>query len=352
MLGNNNISPYLYQSTINTADGREATNANPDITWERVGILDIGANITLFRKLDITLDYYDKKTTRMILYPQPSLESALISGPANVGSMQNRGAEMAVSYGATVTKHLMFNISGGVSYNKTKILKLAANPLVSGDYIYREGGEMAEFYGYRSTGLLQQKDIAAGVPMLAGQVAGDIGYADRNGDTRISDSDRVSLGNSIPRLNYYSNLTIFFGQWDLSTLVNGVGSVGLQYTSRIANPLNTAGNGGTPQQFQLDYWTPEHTNASRPRLTPTPGNNGLTSSFWIKNGAFARIRYLALGYTFKLKPTSSLKKLRVYINAQNPFTFSGVKVIDPESRGAEGTYPIMRVYTFGVNLSL
>jgi len=352
MLGNNSISPYLYQSTINTADGREATNANPDITWERVGILDIGANITLFRKLDITLDYYDKKTTRMILYPQPSLASALISGPANVGSMQNRGAEMAASYGATITKHLMFNISGGVSYNKTKILKLAANPLISDHYIYREGGEMAEFYGYKSTGLLQQKDIAAGVPMLAGQVAGDIAYEDRNGDTRISDSDRVSLGNSIPRLNYYTNLTIFLGNFDLSTLVNGVGKVGLEYTSRIANPLNTAGNGGTPQQFQLDYWTPEHTNANRPRLTPTPGNNGLTSSFWIKNGAFARIRYLALGYTFKLKPTSSIKKLRVYINAQNPFTFSGVKVIDPESRGAEGTYPIMRVYTFGINLSL
>jgi hypothetical protein len=53
-----------------------------------------------------------------------------------------------------------------------------------------------------------------------------------------------------------------------------------------------------------------------------------------------------------MKPTSSIKKLRLYVNAQNPFTFSGVKVIDPESRGAEGTYPIMRVYTFGVNLSL
>ena len=352
MLGNNTIGPYLYQSTISTSDGSETSNANPDITWEHVGIMDIGANITVLKKLDITLDYYYKKTTHMILYPQPSLESALLSGPANVGSMQNKGVEMAVSYGGTITKHFMFNISGGVSYNRTRILKLAANPLVSGDYIYREGGEMAEFYGYQSRGLLQQKDITAGVPILAGQVAGDIGYVDRNGDQKISDSDRAPLGNSIPRLNYFTNLTLYIGNFDISTLVNGIGKVGLEYTSRTANPLNTAGNGGTPQEFQLDYWTPQHTNASRPRLTPTPGNNGLTSSFWITNGAFARIRYLAVGYSFKLKPVSSLKRLRVYVNAQNPFTFSGVKAIDPESRGAEGTYPIMRVYTFGVNLSL
>lgn len=353
MLGNNDISPYLYQSTISTSDGSETSNANIDISWEKLAITDIGANISMFHnKLDLTLDYYYKKTTGMILYPQPSLTSGLLSFPKNVGSMQNKGLELALGYSGTVTKHFMFNVSGGVSYNKSKILRLATNPLISGDNIYREGGEMGEYYGYKANGLLQEKDMAAGVPILSGQKAGDIRYVDVTGDKIISDSDRVSLGNIDPRLTYFTNLSLYIGQFDVEALVNGAASSHLQYSSRIANPLNTAGNGGTPQYFQLDYWTPEHTTASRPRLTPTPGSNGLTSDFWITGSAFARIRYISLGYTFKRKPGAVPKKIRIYVNAQNPFTFSKVKVIDPESKGNEGTYPIMRVYTFGVNLSL
>jgi TonB-linked SusC/RagA family outer membrane protein len=353
MLGNNNISPYLYQSAINTADGTETSNGNPDITWERLAITDIGANISLFRnKLNMTIDYYYKKTTDMILYPQPSLPSGLIAAPANVGSMQNKGIEIAASHDGKVASYFMYNVSGGISYNKSKLLKLAQSPLVTGDYIYREGGEMGEFYGYKSSGLLQEKDILGNVPLISGQKAGDIGYVDVTGDNKITDADRVPMGNTDPRLTYFANLTLYIGRFDIETLINGVGKVHLQYSSRIANPLNTAGSGGTPQDYQLDYWTPTHTNASRPRLTPTPGNNGLTSSFWIVNSAFARMRYLSLGYTFKMASSSAVKKFRAYVNAQNPFTFSSVKILDPEGKGNEGTYPIMRVFTFGVNLSL
>ena len=353
MLGNNNISPYLYQSTVSAADGTETSNANPDITWEKLAITDLGANISLFHnKLNMTIDYYYKKTTDMILYPQPSLASALLSYPKNVGSMQNKGVEVAAGYDGKIVKHFMFNISGGVSYNKSRILKLATNPLISGDNIYREGGEMGEWYGYKTRGLLQQKDISAGVPLLNGQQAGDIKYVDVTHDGKLSDSDRVPLGNTDPHLTYFTNLTLYIGNFDIETLISGAGRTGLQYSSRIANPLNTASNGGTPQYFQLDYWTPENTAASRPRLTPTPGNNGLTSDFWITNGAFARVRYISVGYAFKTSPSSAIKKLRIYVNAQNPFTFSKVKAIDPESKGNEGTYPIMRVFTFGVNLSL
>lgn len=353
MLGNNNISPYLYQSTINTADGTEISNGNPDITWERLAITDIGANIGLFRnQLNLTIDYYYKKTKEMILYPQPSLPSGLIAAPANVGSMQNKGIEVAVSHDGKVAKHFMYNMSGGVSYNRSKLLKLAQTPLIVGDYIYREGGEIGEFYGYKSNGLLQEKDIAANVPMISGQKAGDISYVDMTGDNKITDADRVPLGNTDPRLTWFANLTLYIGRFDIETLLNGVGKVHLQYSSRISNPLNTAGSGGTPQDYHLDFWTPEHTTASRPRLTPTPGNNGLTSSFWIVNSAFARMRYLSLGYTFKMLSSSAVKKFRVYVNAQNPFTFSAVKILDPEGKGNEGTYPIMRVFTVGVNLSL
>ena len=124
------------------------------------------------------------------------------------------------------------------------------------------------------------------------------------------------------------------------------------YAGRIALPLNVTGEGGTPMKWHQDYWTPDNPGARFPRLLPSPGTNGLTSDFWEVNGAFARVKYVQIGYNFNSALISRIKltNLRIYFNAQNPFTFTQVKVMDPESRGDENTYPIMRVYTAGLNV--
>ncbi|HEY9260886.1 TonB-dependent receptor [Chitinophaga sp.] len=351
MLGNNNIGPYLYQSTVDNGNGKESANGNPDITWEKMAITDIGTNISLFNsKLDITADWYNKKTTDMILYPQPSLTSGLLKGPANVGSMVNKGWEVMVTYKGNIAPKASFGISVGGSYNKSKILKLSQPRIIEGDYIYREGGEMGEFFGFKSKGLLQEADIQKGVPTMSGQKAGDISYVDIDGDGAITDADKTTLGFTDPHLTYFTNLTLSVKNFDLEVLLTGVGSVYLKYTGRIAIPFNTGVEGGTPQTYQLDYWTPTNTTARFPRLIPSPGNNVQTSDFWQENAAFARIRYISLGYAVPLR-TGRIKKLRCYVNAQNPFTFSRIKVLDPESKGNETTYPIMRTFIFGVNVS-
>jgi len=351
-LGNNNIQPYLYQSTIQSGNGAEISNGNPNISWETMAITDLGANISLFKnKLDITVDWYNRKTTDMILNPQPSLVSGLKSGPVNIGSMVNKGWEVLVGYNGSIAPRITFTANVGMSYNKSRILKLAKGTMIEGDYIYREGGEMGEYYGYKSNGLLQQKDIDNNVPLLKGQKPGDIGYVDTNKDGIISDADKTVLGNTDPRLTYFSNLSLYLWNFDIEALVTGVGPVTGIYSGRIAIPFNNGVEGGTPQLMHMDYWTPQNTGARFPRLRPTPEHNVYTSSFWSENAAFLRIRYISAGYNIPLAPGSIIKKLRVYVNAQNPFTFSRMKALDPESKGNETTYPIMRTYIGGVNVT-
>jgi TonB-linked SusC/RagA family outer membrane protein len=354
MLGNNNIEPYRYQSTVNTGNGTESTIGNPDITWEKVGILDIGADLSLFgRKLDFTFDWYSKKTTDLILNPQPSLTSALLTGPINIGSVMNRGWELKAGFNRSLTDHINFSVNLGYSNNRSEWLKLSQEtPIVDGNIIRQKGKSISENYGYKSLGLIQQSDIDNNIPVISGQGAGDIRYADMNGDGIINNDDRVALGPVDPVSTYFGNLSIKIRNFDFETLITGTGKVAAFYTGRIAIPLNVSGEGGTPLNWHRDYWTAQNTNARFPRLLTAPGNNGLMSDFWQANGAYARVKYIQLGYNLPESVIGRLhiRGIRVYVNAQNPFTFTKLKVIDPETRGDQGTYPMFKTNTIGLNV--
>lgn len=354
MLGNNSIDPYKYQSTVSTGNGVEATIGNPSITWEKVGILDIGSDLSLFEKqLDFTFDWYNKQTSDLILSPQPSLTSGLLTAPLNIGSVKNVGWEVKIGYNKTISKDANFSINLGYSRNRSEWLKLSQEtPIIDGNNIRQKGRAITEYFGYKSLGLIQQADMDQGIPIIAGQGAGDVRYQDMNNDGLINNDDRALLGPTDALATYFGNVSFKYKNFDVEALVTGQGKVAVFYTGRIALPLNVAGEGGTPLTWHRDYWTPENTGARFPRLLPAPGNNGLLSDFWQVNGAYARVKYIQLGYNL---PASVMKRLhikgiRVYANAQNPFTFTKVKIIDPETRGDQGTYPIFKTNTIGLNI--
>lgn len=354
-LGNNNIPAYSYQTTIDPGSGNESSIGNPAITWEKVGILDIGADISLLKsKLDLTFDWYNKKTTDLILTPQPSLTSAIKPTPINIGSMKNVGWEVKLSYNADLRKDLNIAFNVGYSRNRSTILKLAQEtPLIDGNIIREAGGAMSEYFGFKSLGLLQQSDIDKGVAIIQGQAAGDIRYADTDGNGVINDNDKVKLGNADPVNTWFSSISLRWKRFDFETMVTGVGEVVTFYNGRMAIPFNAAGEGGTPMTWHLDYWTPENTGARFPRLLPSPGSNERTSDFWAVNGAFARVKYIQLGYNVPVPQNGAvrIKGVRVYVNAQNPVTIKKMEVGDPESKGDQTTYPIMKMYTAGLNVT-
>ena len=127
------------------------------------------------------------------------------------------------------------------------------------------------------------------------------------------------------------NLSFSWKNLDFEAQANGVGSVPVFYTNLISNPLD-GDNGGKPQRWHFDYWTEDHQTARFPRPTLQAGNNGLFSTFWRENGAFLRVRYIQLGYSCPwLAKKIRAESIRIYANVQNPFTFTNVELIDPES---------------------
>lgn len=360
MLGNNNVALYRYQTIIDNS-GNEIVNGNPDLTWEKVKILDAGVDLSLFgQKLEVTFDWFRKVTDDMIVNVPSTPSSGLLAAPMNVGKAEVKGYEIGVGFNHSFTKDIDFSINLGYSYNKSKWLEITNDELINGNTIYRKGHAIKEYYGYQADHLLTQDDLDFRVPIIGGydgattaQLPGDIRYVDTNGDKAITTDDRVPLGDQDPHSVYYGNLSFRWKNLDFDMQVNGVGYVPIFYQGLISNPLDPE-YGGTPQRWHLDHWKAENPdrNAKLPRVTTDPGNNALLSTFWKENGAFVRIKYMQLGYNFKaLAKKIHAGNFRVYVNVQNPFTFTKVELIDPETKGTHTTYPMFKTYSVGLNVN-
>lgn len=365
LLGNENIGLYKYQSLINSSNGNETTYGNPDITWEKVNMLNVGADIRILKDLSLTFDYYNKITTDLIIEPPISYIGGIEKVPMNSGQLRNRGWELDLNYNKQLTKDFGFNIHGGLSQNKNKIEELLGGPYDNSNTINTVGHALNSFYVYPTSGLLQESDFTKddngnwipkeGVTIYDGQQPGDIHYIDTNKDGKITTEDRVIRGDEQPKLNYFANLTLNYKKWSLEVLFQGVSGVDAYYSEPYSFGLSTSSDGQTPLAVQTDYWTPDNTDARYPRIAPnsTYGNNNHRSDFWHFDASYCRVKYIQLGYLFDQMGLKKIgiSNIRVYVNAQNPFTFAKEKLVDPESRGQKSSYPLVKTYSMGVSLN-
>lgn len=369
LLGNENIGLYKYQTFIDMGNGEEKEYGNPKITWEKVKMLNVGADLRLFKDLSLTFDWYEKTTSGMLITPPISSIGGIWASAINSGKVRNRGWEFSVNYDKQF-KDFGFSIHGGLSQNKNKIIDLFGAPYDNGSTINQIGYALNSYYVYPTDGLLQESDFTKdasgnwvpkeGVVIFDGQQPGDIKYLDVSGpdgkpDNKITTDDRVIRGNDQPDLNYFANLSFNYKKWSFEVLFQGVTGVDAYYSAPFSNGLNLTGDGLTPMKAQLDYWTPSNPGAHYPRLTPSPdyGNNHHASDYWHFDASYCRVKYIQVGYTFD---QMSLKKvgvssIRVYVNAQNPFTFAKESMVDPESRGQMGSYPLLKTYSVGLSLN-
>lgn len=367
-LGNQNIGLYQYQTTINNTSGVETAYGNPDITWETVNMLDIGLDVGLFRsnKIEAVFDYYDKLTKGIILEPPLSYVGGFEGAvPVNAGKVSNKGWELSLNYNDRIGRHIRLSIRPGLTYNDNKIMSLVGGPYIqsstvenlSTTVINEAGSPIGSFYGYRTDGLLQDadfnKDGTAKIPVLKGEQPGDIKYLDVNGDGVIDANDESNIGNPTPKLNYFANVKISYGDLDLEFLLQGVGKSEALLADMLALPLNLSKDGGVPTQYYSQhYWTPDRTDARFPRLLSDPANNALASDFWFQNGRYLRLKYIQLGYNIHSTALNhvGIRSARVYVNAQNGLTITPLKLTDPESRGNQWTYGVMKAFIVGVNV--
>ncbi len=355
---------------------------NRFITWETSRQTNIGIELGLFNKIDIQADYFNQYRYN-ILQDRASIPTTMgLSSTvrANVGEAASSGIDMSIDYSNHFSRNVWLTTRGNFTY-ATSEFKVFEEPQYYERNLSRIGYPISQQWGYIAERLFVDENDVANSPVQnfgKAPMGGDIKYVDVNGDGEITTLDRVPIGYPTdPEIIYGFGFTAGFKQFDISAFFQG--------SARSSFWINTtnavSGGAGTTEPFvsyyhsqverdqvvrgrvenQLlkayadDHWSEENRNiyALWPRLDFSPNaNNNQLSTWFMRNGAFLRLKTVELGYTLPERHANRLRlsTLRMYATATNWFTLSYHQMWDVEM-GASGLgYPIQKVLNFGLQV--
>lgn len=328
-------------------------------TWETVEMKNIALEMGfLDNRLTATGEYFIKNNKDMLVNIEVPSVIGIDVPTSNFGELQVKGWEASIGWRDEVGDFSYF-VNVNLTDRKDKLVDYGVDftGFTSGINQKIQGYSIGSIFGFEADGYFQTSDEAKQAPAFnrAIQDAGDIRYIDKDGDGKISaPNDLVYLGTTQPRYEFGIH---FGGSWkgiDLSALIQGVGKRSFYLDGEAFQPFRDTWSNYSYTYFS-DYWTPENPNALLPRLYAGVKHNYQFSSHWVQNAAYARLKNLQVGYTLKPEWTKKCKieKLRVYFSGENLFEFSKMfKDYDPELTMAAGyMYPIMRNYSFGINVT-
>lgn len=371
-LGNQNVANYIYilnygtnsqlQYLLNGVRPVGVTPpglVDPDLTWETATTIDFGFDLTAFKNFEINFDWYRRRTSDILIdgLKYPSVLGA--SSPTrNSATIDTKGWELTMKYRNSTGFGLNYDLALTLGDSQSEVVKFDNNPnkLLSDQYLY-EGQKMGEIWGYETYGIFQSQEEIANSPtqkLISSGLwfPGDVRYKDIDGNNEINfgnntvgnSGDRKIIGNSTPRYQFGFNSNFSYKNIDLDVFVQGVGKRDLW----IGNNLYWgAGTTGTWETYN-NSWTPERTNAFYPAYKNASRNRQVQTRY-LENGAYLRMKNLAVGYTLPRSFTEKIKLQRVRLSASayNLFEFKSVpKTFDPELVGMN--YPIIRSYAFGL----
>ena len=341
--------------------------ANRDLTWETITTYDAGIDLEFFdRKLTLSFDYFKRYKDGVLAYASGSIPSTLGVGLAaqNFHEYSNEGYELTSSFNKSFASGLFFSATGNFSYSRETAEFIDEAEII--DEFMRQnltvtGGFTNLRRGYVSDGLFQSnEEIEAGaIQDNNGNQSlqpGDVRYVDLNDDGIIDVQDQRVFGNGDkPIYNYSLNLSANYKNLSLSVLLTGALGYDIYIDGEAQSPLRNGFNGYT---YQLDYWTPENTDATYPRITDGGfnENNYKYSDFWMRSGNHLRLRNVNLSYTLPKfgKGTSSFKDITIFATGNNLLVFKTyTEEFDPQMQSSTGWYyPQLKSFTFGINMTL
>jgi TonB-linked SusC/RagA family outer membrane protein len=365
--GNNAIFGANEQVTI----GSKASGlANPDLKWEESEQYDLGVDFGFFNNaLTFTADYYKKITNGMLMemnIPSYVGESKPIG---NVGKMENSGIEMEASYKFNVSDW-NFRIGGNLTYLHNQLIEYGNDSGWANLDSFQGTGTISRaqngkpfpfFYGYKTNGIFQNVNEinaytnAAGELIQPNAVPGDVRFVDVNGDGQITDEDRTDIGKGMPDWTYGFNMNISWKNFDFNMMWQGTIGNDIYDATRRTDISAT-----NLPSWMLGRWTGEGTSNRIPRFVRGDNVNWQSSDLYVYDGSYLRLKNIQLGYTLPQHLTKKvfISSLRLYIAAENLFTFTKYHGFDPEissggtSLGIDyGVYPQARTWTIGANLS-
>ncbi|MDR0843806.1 MAG: SusC/RagA family TonB-linked outer membrane protein, partial [Tannerella sp.] len=351
-----NYRGYAYNGAI-AASAWSSASYDPNISWEKAEMTNLGLDLGFWNnRIYVEFDYFNN-IRKDILYRAPVPYEYGLSAPfINALKMRNRGIELIVGYNDNFGDWKV-GADFNMNFSRNKVLDLyGTGPWISGNTYTDVGTQLEMPYGYEAIGLFQNPND----PDLAKQTnvtAGNIKYKDQltidtNGDGipdqsngKIDGDDRVILTDHVP-VRFGFNLNVSYKDFDLSGTFYG----------KFNNKRYISGYEGwafylttNARPMHKDSWTPDNPDATYPRITTNmTGNDTNYSSFWLRKANYLKIQSLQLGYTV---PTAwnnriGIDHLRLYLSAQNLGILSNYEGFDPEG----GYYPLMRTFSFGIQL--
>ena len=380
------IPYYFYLPAFIQANGRytlgaEPQNVNswvedvhhqylPNVTWEKSEKTNVGVDMRLFKNhLSISADYF-REFTSQILTPRNTVSTLIGYGTSggplgNVGKTYNSGFEVEAAYSGRI-KDFHWTLGGYASYAHNEIRYNDEQPFAY-DYRSAVGYPINSQYGFQANGLYTSEQDRYNSPKttFGTSYAGDIKYRDLNGDGVVDNQDQHRIGYSnLGEINYAFFANAQYKGFDFQIIFSGAGNRDA-YLSGVAIQAftNISGSGnemaGNVRRYHWDNrYIPEDpatwTTAKYPRLSLTDRDHNYkqTSSFWVDDASFLRLKNLVIGYTLPLRISKKLRmsKLRIYYSGYNLFTWSDMRTIDPEDAGSGNGYPIQKSSSIGINI--
>lgn len=341
----------------------EAQYPNYRVTWERAHKYNLGIEFGLFNGLlNGNVDvFYEKRNDILTTYQTRPEWVGVNMAAGNLGKTTNKGYEIELKHHNTIGKDFDYTVGFTFSHAKNEITS-KDEPALMTEYRKEEGHPIGQYYGLVCDGFVTQADIDGGqLPTSTfGDVkVGDLKYRDMNNDGFIDERDETFIGYSdVPENMFALTLGANYKGWGFSIMFQGVNKVSRYYD---AEAMYAFVNGGKVKEHHLQRWDPAQSeeynlaNAKYPLLhyDSYGDHNQRQNSFFLKNGAFVRLKNIELSYTLPKEwiKVVGMSNCRLYVNANNLVTWDHLDgLTDPESNGSN-RYPIMKTVNFGVNIN-
>ncbi len=394
LVGNDNISDdgerFFYLSEVNMNNSDRGMNfgtnfdtgyngisinryANPKIGWEISHKLNVGFEVKLFDDLEIQAEYFKERRSNILQERAdiPSLMGFQVPIKANIGEAKGHGVDISLDYSHIFNKNLWATVRGNFTYASSEFSKYEEPDYSATPWRSKIGSKLSQTFGFIAERLfVDDEDVANSPKQQFGEyTAGDIKYKDINHDGIIDEQDKVPIGYpTTPEIIYGFGFSIGYKDFDFNCFFQGsarssffIDPLRITPFAQPYDPDKELGgkqaNNALLQVIADNHWSEANQNmyAFWPRLSDTAiNNNNQSSTWWLRDGTFLRMKSAEIGYTLPKKLTSKakLENLRIYVSGTNLFNISKFKIWDTEMGNNGLGYPVQRVFNIGIQLSL
>lgn len=394
LVGNDNISNndnrFFYLSEVNMNNSGRGMNfgtnfdegyngisisryANPKIGWEISHKMNVGFELKLFNDLEIQAEYFKERRTNILQERAdiPSLMGFQAPIRANIGEAKGHGVDISLDYSHIFNKNWWTTVRGNFTYASSEFSEYEEPDYSATPWRSKIGSKLSQTYGYIAERLfVDDEDVANSPKQQFGEyTAGDIKYKDINRDGIIDEQDIVPIGYpTTPEIIYGFGFSVGYKAFDFNCFFQGsarssffIDPLRITPFAQPYDPDNELGgkqaNNALLQVIADNHWSESNQNmyAFWPRLSDTAiSNNNQSSTWWLRDGTFLRMKSAEIGYTLPKRLTSKakLENLRIYVSGTNLFNISKFKIWDTEMGNNGLGYPVQRVFNVGIQLSL